>query len=76
MASMLTVPLLIGQVSMLMDRVTDVGMPGELICLRRFPAMTGLLFMLQANQLFWQLEAPMPVALSVKTKTALTDLLL
>lgn len=25
MASMLTVPLLIGQVSMLMDRVTDVG---------------------------------------------------
>lgn len=40
MASMLTVPLLIGQVSMLMDRVTDVGLPGKLICLRRFPTMT------------------------------------
>lgn len=37
MASMLTVPLLIGQVSMLMDRVTDVGLPGKLICLQRFP---------------------------------------
>lgn len=40
MASMLIVPLLIGQVSMLMDRVTDVGLPGELICLRRFPTLT------------------------------------